>query len=110
MKIKKVLLAVIVAIFAVIGCTSCGAKRIDSASSQMPTVVVTRPDYGGNIKVEILGTFSYQFKEANELVNTWLEDNRDKTIVDIVFSCEANDVNRFIAVIIVYRDNDTEQQ
>lgn len=112
MKIKKVLLAVIVAIFAVIGCTSCGAKKIGSTTETTPTVVVTRPDYGGNIKVEILGTFSYQFKKVNELVNTWLEDNRDKTIVDIVFFCDANDVDRLFAVIIIYRDNNatpTEQ-
>lgn len=105
MKIKKVLLAVIVAIFAVIGCTSCGAKRIDSASSQMPTVVVTRPDYGGDIKIKIIGVISTDLEEINNRANEWLMDNRDKTIISIEFQIGAMySTNAYSTVTIIYRD------
>lgn len=113
MKIKKVLLAVIVAIFAVIGCTSCGAKRIDSATETTPTVVVTRPDYGGDIKIKIIGVVSNDSEEITNKVNEWLMENRDKTIISIDFQiCAIYSTSTYPAVIIIYRDNNatsTEQ-
>ena len=111
MKIKKVLLAVIVAIFAVIGCTSCGAKKLDSDSSQMPTVVVTRPDYGENVKIHIINTGKYAFDGTDELeeqTNEWLLENKDKTILSIeLHNIEGDSMQRYGFVLIVYRDNGT---
>ncbi len=111
MKIKKVLLAVIVAIFAVIGCTSCGAKRIDSASSQMPTVVVTRPDYGENTKIHIIsnvGDERLDISKLEELTNEWISDNKDKTIISIEFHFVSQiSGDKYGLILIIYRDNST---
>ncbi len=108
MKIKKVLLAVIVAIFAVIGCTSCGAKRIVSTTETPQTVVVTRPDYSGDIKIKIIGVISTNLEEINNQANEWLMDNRDKTIISIEFQIGAMySTNAYSTVTIIYRDNGT---
>lgn len=116
MKIKKVLLAVIVAIFAVIGCTSCGAKRLDSDSSQMPTVVVTRPDYGENTKIHIIsnvGDERLDISKLEELTNEWISENKDKTIISIEFHFVSQiSGNKYGLILIIYRDNNatpTEQ-
>ena len=111
MKIKKVLLALIVAIFAVIGCTSCGAKKIGSTTETTPTVVVTRPDYGENVKIHIINTGKYAFDGTDELeeqTNEWLLENKDKTILSIeLHNIEGNSMQRYGFVLIVYRDNGT---
>ena len=110
MKIKKVLLAVIVAIFAVIGCTSCGAKRIVSTNETTPTVVVTRPDYGENVKIHIIRTEEKRFKyddSAEIEINEWLEQNKDKTIISIEVHYDEYNNIRYLLAIIVYRDNST---
>lgn len=111
MKIKKILLAVIVAIFAVIGCTSCGAKKIGSTTETTPTVVVTRPDYGENVKIHIINTGKYAFDGTDELeeqTNEWLLENKDKTILSIeLHNIEGNSMQRYGFVLIVYRDNGT---
>ena len=106
MKIKKVLLAVIVAIFAVIGCTSCGAKKIDSGSNTTPTVVVTRPDYGENTKIHIICTTEDRFHyddSAEIAINEWLEQNKDKTIISIEFHYDEYGEQRYLLAVIIYR-------
>lgn len=109
MKIKKVLLAVIVAIFAVIGCTSCGAKKIDSGSGQTPTVVVTRPDYGENTKIHIISNFrdaTLNESQLEDLTNEWLSKNKDKTILSIEFHFAYQSASyKYGLILIVYRDN-----
>lgn len=110
MKIKKVLLAVIIAICTVIGCTSCGAKKIGSTTETTPTVVVTRPDYGENVKIHIIKREEYKLEseELENLTNKWLAENRDKTILSIEFHfVNKDDMRRYGLVFIVYRDNDT---
>ena len=108
MKIKKVLLVLIVAICTVIGCTSCGAKKIGSTTETTPTVVVTRPDYSGEIKIKIIGVISTNLEEINNQANEWLMDNRDKTIISIEFQIGAMySTNAYSTVTIIYRDNGT---
>lgn len=111
MKIKKVLLAVIIAICTVIGCTSCGAKKIEEDGNSPSTVVVTRPDYGENIKVHIIHTNEHRYQDddsAQIVINQWLEQNKDKTIISIEFHYdEMSNNRRYGLVIIVYRDNGT---
>ncbi len=78
MKIKKVLLALIVAICTIIGCTSCGAKKIGSTTETTPTVVVTRPDYGENTKIHIISNFKdapLNESQLEDLTNEWLSEN-----------------------------------
>ena len=108
MKTKKVLLAVIIAIFAVIGCASCGAKKIGSTTETTPTVVVTRPDYGENVKIHIISTGKYAFYGTDELeeqTNEWLLANKDKTILSIeLHNIEGDSMQRYGFVLIVYRD------
>lgn len=115
MKIKKVLLAVIIAICTVIGCTSCGAKKIEEDGNSPSTVVVTRPDYGGDVKIHIIKREEYKLEseKLEELTNEWLVENRDKTILSIEFHfVNKDDISRYGLVFIVYRNNDatsTEQ-
>ena len=108
MKIKKVLLAIIVAICTVIGCTSCGAKRIVSTTETTPTVVVTRPDYGENTKIHIIsnvGDERLDISKLEELTNEWLSENKDKTIVSIEFHFVSQiSGNKYGLIFIVYRD------
>lgn len=111
MKIKKVLLAVIIAIFAVIGCASCGAKKIEEEGNIPATVVVTRPDYGGDVKIHIINTEKTKYldsDEIEELTNEWLVENRDKTILSIeLHFIHQDDIRRYGLILIVYRNNDT---
>lgn len=110
MKIKKVLLAVIIAICTVIGCTSCGAKKIEEDGNSPSTVVVTRPDYGGDVKIHIIKRDEYKLEneELENLTNEWLAENKNKTILSIEFHfVNKDDMRRYGLVFIVYRDNDT---
>lgn len=108
MKIKKVLLAIIVAICTVIGCTSCGAKKIGSTTEMTPTVVVTRPDYGENTKIHIISNLrddSLNEGQLEELTNEWLAENRDKTILSIEFHfTNQSNAKKYGLILIVYRD------
>ncbi len=108
MKIKKVLLAIIVAICTIIGCTSCGAKKIGSTTETTPTVVVTRPDYGEDVKIHIISNLrddSLNEGQLEELTNEWLAENRDKTILSIEFHfTNQSNAKKYGLILIVYRD------
>ena len=111
MKIKKVLLALIVAICTIIGCTSCGAKKIGSTTETTPTVVVTRPDYGENTKIHIISNFKdapLNESQLEDLTNEWLSENKDKTVVSIEFHFVYQSASyKYGLILIVYRDNST---
>ena len=84
---KSLLVALVLALCIVIGCTatSCGASsaKNQQGSDVAPTIIVTRPDYSGDIKVHTIYKSGPIIDEFTDLVNKWLEDNRDKIIVDI---------------------------
>lgn len=105
---KSLLVALVLALCIVIGCTatSCGAS---SASNQQgsdvaPTIIVTRPDYSGDIKVYTIYRDSPNIDEFTNLVNKWLENNRDKTIVDIDYQFFLTPSMWASTVTIIYRE------
>ena len=79
---KSLLVALVLALCIVIGCTatSCRASsaRNQQGSDVAPTIIVTRPDYSGDIKVHTIYKSGPIIDEFTDLVNKWLEDNRDK--------------------------------
>lgn len=93
MKIKKFLLVITMAIFTVIGATSCGTQK----------VIITRPDYGGNIKVHTVYRRNLDTDEFDDLINEWLENNRDKTIVAIDYQCSMASSWGVFTAMIIYR-------
>lgn len=105
---KSLLVALVLTLCIVIGCTatSCGASSANNqqGSDVAPTIVVTRPDYSGNIKVYTIYKAGPNIDEFTDLVNKWLEDNRDKTIVDINYQFFLTTSQWVSTAMIIYRE------
>lgn len=105
---KSLLVALVLALCIVIGCTatSCRASsaRNQQGSDVAPTIIVTRPDYSGDIKVYTIYKKDPNIDEFTDLVNEWLENNRDKTIVDIDYQFFWTPSMRASTVTIIYRE------
>lgn len=105
---KSLLVALVLALCIVIGCTatSCGASsaRSQQGSDVTPTIIVTRPDYSGDIKVYTIYKAGPNIDEFTDLVNKWLEDNRDKTIVDINYQFFLTTSQWVSTAMIIYRE------
>lgn len=105
---KSLLVALVLALCVVIACTATSC-RSSSANNQQgadvaPTIIVTRPDYSGNIKVYTIYKRGADIDEFTDLVNKWLEDNRDKTIVDIDYQFFLTSSMWASTVTIIYRE------
>ena len=106
--IKSLLVALVLALCVVIGCTatSCGASSANNqqGSDVAPTIIVTRPDYSGDIKVYTIYKKGPNIDEFTDLVNKWLGDNRDKTIVDINYQFFLTISKWVFTAMIIYRE------
>ena len=105
---KSLLVAFVLALCIVIGCTatSCGSSsaKNQQGSDVAPTIIVTRPDYSGDIKVYTIYKKDPNIDEFTDLVNKWLEDNRDKIIVDIDYQFLLTPSMWASTVTIIYRE------
>ena len=106
---KSLLVALILALCVVIGCTATSCGTSSSANNQQgsdvaPTIIVTRPDYSGDIKVYTIYKEGPNIDEFTDLVNKWLEDNRDKIIVDIDYQFFLTPSMWASTVTIIYRE------
>ena len=105
---KSLLVALVLALCVVIGCTatSCGTSsaKNQQGSDVAPTIIVTRPDDSGDIKVYTIYKKDPNIDEFTDLVNEWLENNRDKTIVDIDYQFFWTPSMRASTVTIIYRE------
>ena len=107
---KSLLVALVLALCIVIGCTATSC-RSSSANNQQgsdvaPTIIVTRPDYSGDIKVYTIYKQDPNIDEFTNLVNEWLENNRDKTIVDIDYQFFLTPSMWASTATIIYRENE----
>ena len=105
---KSLLVALVLALCSVIGCraTSCGSSsaRNQQGSDVAPTIIVTRPDYSGDIKVYTIYKSGPIIDEFTDLVNKWLEDILDKFILDIDYQFFLTPSMWASTVTIIYRE------